>query len=641
MKHCTQISIHRRPVARTPRLLGVNVEVQDHADSTNLWDWLAHSLSGVVREFHPDRSLRRELVSQGRWGEISSRADYDGFRKAVRDDPAGGGIDWSNYLFGEKVPWIGVPDAIARKLSQLQIEPLYALGYGTRDFPRPVLRNGADLADVVNDDDIDWEAAVSAYDYYFAVIWHFASEYDGRRFMMVNEPENQGGWFHWPQDVAEAIEGGFGNWWTRLNWQEDDTTRRFRQSLASQYEVLARIARDAVEDVRSLLAGRGADRLDELKLSGPTNVLWQPLWQRAGRYLDTLDFHHYHTDAESFRSVFTAARAGVQEGQKLAISEFNRLSGGVSISENLFDLDNSLQMADLLMTVMSLAGSDGPGMDFATLYLLHFPSTHRNYKHLLYGDMNVVDWTGCDTPLWNRGEEWYPSADEMQIRFATPAFYLFRMLSRCAGAWQGRPGPHPVLPAGVCNPTSAGPGDIHAQLRTLAVDQGGRLIVTILNPGGPAENVRIDTSCLPGDYATCWVRETSQKRRDEPVCRIDLADGRFALDIPGRSMVQAIVMPPQGKAEKIEIREQSITPGGLAEGLALWQTTRLRAIAAIDGQPVDITDVGVVWESSKPDAVRVDGGGLVQRIRPCPGDVTMTAREFDGKAVAEVVIPGP
>ena len=33
-------------------------------------------------------------------------------------------------------------------------------------------------------------------------------------------------------------------------------------------------------------------------------------------------------------------------------------------------------------------------MEYLAFYLFHFPSTHRNYKHLVYGDMNFFDWTG-------------------------------------------------------------------------------------------------------------------------------------------------------------------------------------------------------------------------------------------------------
>ena len=77
MRHFSRLRIRPDEVARTPRRLGVNAELQDHHDETNLWDWIADSGAGAVREFHPEVSLRRAPAEPGTWGPISGRADFD------------------------------------------------------------------------------------------------------------------------------------------------------------------------------------------------------------------------------------------------------------------------------------------------------------------------------------------------------------------------------------------------------------------------------------------------------------------------------------------------------------------------------------------------------------------------------------
>ncbi len=75
----------------------------------------------------------------------------------------------------------------------------------------------------------------------------------------------------------------------------------------------------------------------------------------------------------------------------------------------------------------------------ACAYLFHFPATHRNYKALVYGDMNLVDWSGRDDRLWGRGDEWHPTLEEMQLRHATPAYDIFPYAGPLRGRWPGRP----------------------------------------------------------------------------------------------------------------------------------------------------------------------------------------------------------
>ncbi len=641
MKNHCLITIGGEAVGRTPRQYGVNVEIQDHAGRTNLWDWLAASNITCVREFHPDRSLRRNPTKVGRWDEITGRAEFEAFRERVRRAPDSDAVDWGNYLFDEAIPWIGVPDEIAGKLGEMQIQPLYALGYGTADFPRPLITEDG-LNAPAGDEQIDWAAAASAYDYYFAVIYHFASRFGGRYFMMMNEPENQKDWFHWPDDVHDRLGDDWRDFWVRVNWEDDELNRRIYAHLSVQFEALARIARWALEDVRGLLTD--PEQAAGLQLSGPTNVLWGPLWNLAWPHLDTLDFHHYHTEATTFQAVHRAAataarRAGPE--RRLAISEFNRLSGGVNFREILFDHDNALNVADLLMTVLSMTQPGDPDLEFIALYLLGFPSTHRNYKHLLYGDMNLLDWTTRDRPLWGRGENWYPTFDELQLRWATPAWFVFRMLGRLVSFGQDRCGPHAILPSGWCNPTSSGPGDLPAKLRVLAVRQGRDLLVTLLNPGpDPAAGLRFGLEAVGGEFRFAVVRELSPARLDAPVAAIDLSTPMAPIEVPARSLTQVIFTPlPLGAVEDLQLTEPSRTPGGLAEGLELWQTTRLVCLGRIAGREVDLSDLCISWSSSQPESVRVLPGGLVQRIRASHELVTITARLVDTDQSVEVALP--
>ena len=195
-----------------------------------------------------------------------------------------------------------------------------------------------------------------------------------------------------------------------------------------------------------------------LLLCGPTTVVWDALWRVAEPYVDIFDYHHYHPDPAAFSPMHQAAAASAGD-KPMMISEFNRLSGGVDIADSPFVMRNALDTALLMQEVLSMhQGSQA--MDAITLYLLAFPSTHRNHKHLVYGDLNVADWTGRDTPLWDRGASWYPTAEELQLRHPTPAYHAFRMMSRHANG--------AVVNHGMLNPSSSGPADSYFDLRILA-----------------------------------------------------------------------------------------------------------------------------------------------------------------------------
>ncbi len=628
MRRYAQVSIQPGPIGITPSRLGVNVEIIDHADRVNLWDWLADSNASAVRVFHPEVSLRDASDAADRWADVSSRAEFDTWRNGMSADPDRS-VPWERYRFNRTIPWLGVGDEIARRVSELGLEPLYSLGYGPALHPRPLVEP-VDHIGPVEDEQITWSAAASAYEYYLAVIYRYAARFGGRIFMMINEPENRRGEFHLPADLAELG----GDLWRRCFWDDDDPDSpgaRYVGVIATQYGVLARLARWALEDVRRLLADR--EQASALRLTGPTTVLWKPLWQTAGEYLDACDVHHYHSDPGTFGQVIAAAEweAG-RTGKAVALSEFGRRSGGINIDQMLFSLDRSLEVAELLMTVLSAQRPGGPAMDFATFYLLHFPSTHRNYKHLLYGDMNLLDWTGRDRPLWGR-QGWYPSAEEMQIRFATPAYYLFRQLARCDGGGE-------VLAAGVCNPTSSGPEDAPHRLRVLAVSNDETVIVNLLNLDDEGLTGELDVSRLSTPARWAVLRETSRMRCDEPVSMHALRDGRAPLTLPARSLTQVILTPLELEhIDALRLVERTATPGSLA-GLERWETTRLRALAEMDGRQVDVSELHVVWESSRPDVIRTGASGLIQRLRDDELGATVTARTLGGAAEASAELGG-
>jgi hypothetical protein len=87
---------------------------------------------------------------------------------------------------------MGVPDGFVAAYHRSRCEVLFSLGWLPRDFPRPILRKLDGEPVEPADDEIDWGAAACAYEYYFAVIYHFA-EAGGTRFLMCNEPENRDG----------------------------------------------------------------------------------------------------------------------------------------------------------------------------------------------------------------------------------------------------------------------------------------------------------------------------------------------------------------------------------------------------------------------------------------------------------------
>ncbi|MEI7834298.1 MAG: hypothetical protein WCJ56_14010 [bacterium] len=628
MKDTSTLCVYPRVIARTPRHLGINVETQDHADRTNLWDWLANSGVSVVREFHPEATMRVAPACVEDWA-IADVEEFHRWRQWLLQDPAGA-VRWGDYRFTQNIPWMGVPDEIAGKVNALNLTPLYSLGYATRQFPRPLVRD-VRFTGIPDDSQIDWAAAAVAYEYYFAMIYHYASEFDGRYFMMINEPENQWGWFHLPEELEVGD-----SYWLRFfqnDGEDAELGRLYGEVLSTQYAVMARLARLAMEDVRGLLGD--APNAAELFLSGPTTVFWEPFWRKAGQYLDANDYHFYHEDSHTYAHTYPVVEAQAAAlGKGTAITEFNRFPGGIPLANNLFTQENSLAVAEMLLTVLGLPAPDGPLCEYTTLYLLHFPSTHRNYKHLLYGDMNVVDWAGRDMPLRKRGEEWYPTFEELQIRHTTPAYHMFRMLNRCvAGAARD------VLQVGLYNPTTSGSADFYGDLRIFVVDKGDEVVVTLLNPlTTEARNLIVDLSALGRDLTWAVQRETSSEG-DVAVREWAVTDACVTTDIAAQSLTQIIfASTAYQNATALRLPEDSLTPGSVATGLSLEQTTRLRAWATVDGVEYDVTERNIRWSSSAPEIVSVGQGGLVQRLRNSTTPTVIRAELLNGRAGVEVTI---
>ena len=238
---------------------------------------------------------------------------------------------------------MGLPAA----LQGINVECLYSLGYASRFFERPLLTN-IEFVGTPSDGDIDWEAAASAYDYYFAYIYHFTKNYAAQQFLMINEPENRDGWWHLPEDIKHKT-------WVETYWEDPDgeLSKRMGAILGAQYAVCARIARMALEDVQNLL------HVDSLALYGPTTVFWEPLWKQAEPWLDGLDVHHYHHKPATYSQLWPTV-VGHSKGKPGLITEFNRYSGGMTLDKGPFLPQTAVETADILMEIAGLSQASQP-----------------------------------------------------------------------------------------------------------------------------------------------------------------------------------------------------------------------------------------------------------------------------------------
>ncbi len=615
------------PIAETPKHLGVNMLTQEHHDVINLWDWLAHSGATIAREFHPEKPLVGAERPPDPWESIHSSADFEAYRRSVLANPAPDGpICWDAYSFDKPVKWIGVPDGIIEKLVQVGVEPLVSLGYNPKMFPRPLVPD-LEFDGIPSDDQIDWGAAASAYDYYFAIAYHYAGTYQSRYFLMHNEPECRVEVFYFPKDLEERIQAV-----PRENtyFSGGEATRRTIACLTTQWAVLARMARLALDDVAGLLPD-----MPRLILSGPTCGLWEPFWLKGKEHLDCLDFHHYHPDPDAFDNVCKRIhlRAG-DAGASFSCSEFNLVPGGVPFHRIPFEPSAAMDFARLLMRSLRLSTAGAPPCEYLTMYEFNYPSTDNNHKHLVYGDMNSLDWSCNDRHLPSRGDAWYPTAADMQVRFATPAFYLFRMLARCVPGDRDGVDGYPVIDTSMmCLIDDAHLG-AYGDLDVLTVDADEQLFITFLNTWSTGLTFTLDLQYVRKRFATAVLRETSRFRADEVTNQFPLTEDRMELKLEPRSMTQMILTPlALDRATSLRMEEITATPGS-SDGLGVLETTRFQAIATIDGVEVDVTDLNAVWTSGEPEAMPVHQGGLVQHLRALSRPVTVTARLYDGAATA-------
>lgn len=602
-----------RPVAQTPKYLGVNVEVMHEAERANVWDWLADSGVGMIRVGVPDVNYRRPLrPPETGYDALRGRADFEAFRSRLLADPEHN-LPWSQYRFQEEIPWLGCPDQIVGKLRAIGVRPILSMGYTPTWFARPLLPAGKSDSPAA-DDSIDWGAAASAYEYYLACLWRYATRAGVTHYMMLNEPPG------------------------------DDATVR-------QVGVLARMARLAMEDVRSRMAD--PKLAAGLCLSGPAAYMnWEEYWPQVEPHVDFLDVHLYEPDRDLFgRKLARAIAQARLSGKRTIMTEFNRVGGPMPPEESLFSIKPALQVAGLLMAALSTGRPGDPGLEAALFYQFQFPATHRNFKSLVYGDMNQVDWTGRDLPLRSKQNS-PPSLDDLQLRFATPAYDVLKMAVRCTPGARSAESSFEVFELGEGNRGVGAVGDkvnrrnVYPALepnkyyanggggtlvRTLAVRAQDRLLLLVANPEPVTlREVGFDVSALKVEFASAVVRETSLWRRDELVVQMPVQNGRVTVDVPPESLLQLIFLPEDlTKVVDLKLEETTATPGDV-RSLSRLQTTRLRALGKIGERWLDLTELNVVWSSSNPAAVKVNSTGLVQGVRPGDKPAKVKATTFGG-----------
>jgi len=623
----TELHILPESTGTVPRLSGVNVECHLYADESNLWDWLADSGFQVTRQFHPELNLRRTPF-EAAWVEgIESEEAYDAFRKVclgeirkAEEEP--------DYLFMEEIPWLGTPDKLVAKTIEAGVEPLLSVGAHPRMFSRPLLNEAGEL---------DWGAACCMYEYSATLFWRYAEHFGVREFTTINEPENQLTSWYFPPRLS-WLEDSPPDAWRRLFRDDDNPTGDgliLIESMAEQYAAVVRIQRQALEDVRHAMTNR--EQAAQLKLHGPTNVVWTQLWEKAEPWLDSLDVHQYRPDRRAMRQVFRLVSSkAAAAGKPLSCTEFNRQSGGFKLQDFPFNDEAALEVLMLYLEALCTGGVGPADCDLACLYIFAHPSTHRNYKHLLYGDMNQLDWSCADSAPWKRDASWYPTAEEMQIRNPTPAYRMVRMVNRMLHTGV-RASLHQT---GMVNPTSAGPDDLHYGLvsRAFRIDRNS-WICWVINPGDTdCKGVRVVWPVDGFEGAALVVRGGPALQPDQVLLYEENATGTETLTLPAKGVSQWILTPsPLHGLNGINLLETSLTPGSLSDGLQQYHTSRLQVLNIDTQQPVP--DAWVTWTSSKPEVVRVESSGLVQRMRSGGGEITLTATTVDGTHTASVPVP--
>ena len=588
-----------RPLAKTNTYIGVTPEALMYTDSTNVFDWLADCGVGMVRVGCPDINLRNAInFEKSVYGKVNKYEDFQKFCKNIMKNPEKN-IRWEDYRFNTLMPWKGNLDVTMDKLQKNNIQGFLSIAYSPSPayYPKSILKR-FDGGIIPADSIIDWSSAASAYEYYFACIYRYSSRNNMTQYMMLNEPSGE-----------------------MKNMQ--------------QIGVLARMARLAMDDVKRVLKNK--QLAASLKLSSPAfYASWPAFLPYITPYVDYIDTHLYDSEAtmtdKKLQRILTSARL---LDKKVVITEYNRISGPLSIEESLFSMKASLELADLVMSIQSSSKTNDPAIMCSLLYQFQFPATHRNFKSLVYGDMNCIDWSNQDL-AWNRlGTT--PTLDQQQLRFATPAYSMFKMLARSAPGGKSNEESYEVYqlqealvgPAHVADPVrnrsvyrsmerdkfyAYDGGKRGNALKTLTVKVGNRLHMYLLNsePVGVLRSFYI--GAMKNNYKTAVVRETSLSKRDMAIQQIAINDNTFSLTLTGESLTEIILTEEDlSKISELKIEECKVTTSSV-NNLKLLQTTRLKAIGKYEGKWINLTDLNVVWSTDTNSGLNVYQGGLLQRM---------------------------
>lgn len=582
------------PIAKTPRYLGLNVEVMPYASNNNVWNWLVDSNTKMVRTPHPATILRsNEQQVNATFSWIRSKSDFNSYRAAVLKDPVKE-VKWENYLFSKNLPWLGNLDSIVDKLVKCKIEPLLAMSYEPSLYPESVLKQPINTVSA-SDGVINWAAAASAYEYYFACAYRY-SEKGCHYFMMRNEPS-----------ITDTL-------------------------LMQSFNVLARMARLAIDDVMKIRGGK-----THIQMLGPAVYLAYEEYLRYTKdYIDILDVHNYETSGATLRKKLRRGLMNARKNDlKFALTEFGRIGGATDIDESLFGMKASLQVADLIMNVLSVSQIEDPSFEMALFYQFQFPATHRNYKSLVYGDMNLVDWSGGDSPLRSKMSD-TPTLEQLQLRNPTPAYSIFKMLARCTPGDDNKFSSYPVFELMEANRgvtathekrtkrntwPDLGKEKYYANegypfnIKSLVVKSKDRLYINILNQE-PASlnNIKIDFSSFPDKYVTAVVRETSLLKKDEPISQQKILNSVVHFDIPAESFIQIILVKDDLDAiTEIRWNMQDFTSVKV-DSLDKFETALLRVKGKIANRWIDISDLNVKYQVSRGHGFSVNGSGLLQKL---------------------------
>jgi hypothetical protein len=614
-----------RPLGKTNTYIGVVPEVLMYADSSNVIDWLADCGVGMVRVAHPDVSFRNELnFETSVYAKVGSYDDFQKFCKNMLKDPEKN-IRWEDYRFNIAMPWVGNLDVTMDKLQKNNIQGLLSIAYS----PNPVYCSESilkrfDGGVIPPDSLINWGSAASAYEYFFASIYRYASRNNMTNYMMLNEPSSE------LQNVQ-------------------------------QIGVIARMARLALDDVKKALKNK--QMAAALKLSAPACFAnWETFLPYVAPYVDYIDTHLYDPEGSmaerKIQRILTSARL---LNKKVVITEYNRVSGSMSINESLFSMNASLQLADLVMSIQSSSKTNDPTIMCSLLYQFHFPATHRNFKSLVYGDMNGVDWSMRDTYSWSRSASG-PSFDQLQLRFATPAYSMFKMLARSAPGGKSNDECYEVYqlqealvgPAHVHDPSlkrniyrSLERDKFYAfegahrgnNLKTLTVKVGNRLHIYILNNEPSSVTRSIYIGAMKNNYKTAVIRETSLAKRDMAIEQKTIESNSISTTLTGESLTEIILTEEDlSKVSELKIEECKVTTSSLSN-LKLLETTRLKALGKYEGKWMDLTDLNVVWSTEANSGLQVYQGGLLQRMVNSSKIEIISAQTLSGKSAEPLKIP--